>query len=189
MAGKTRRVAAELSKWSGRNFKNAQKQLTPLKYRLQELTNRTDGEQNREEVGNIVRKMEELWRQEEMYWYMRSRIQWLKWGDQNTKFFHATTVQRRQRNKIPMLRLDDQTWCRDPSTLKQHICSFYQDLFTLVGRRNYQPVLDQCPVVVNEEMNADLIKPVTREEVKKVIFQLGATKASNPDGLNGVFLL
>jgi len=67
LAGKTRWVAAKLSKWSRRNFKNAQKQLTPLKYRLQELTNKTDGEQNRDEVSNIVRKMEELWRQEEMY--------------------------------------------------------------------------------------------------------------------------
>jgi len=95
LVGKTRRVAAELSRWSRRNLKNAQKQLIPLKCRLQELTNSTEGEQNREEASNIVRQIEDLWRQEEMYWYMRSRIQWLKWGDQSTKFFHATTVQRR----------------------------------------------------------------------------------------------
>jgi len=88
----------------------------------------------------------------------------------------------RQRNKISMLRLDDQTWCRDPSTFKQHIYSFYQSLFSSVGERNYQPVLDQCLVVVNEEMNADLVKPVTREEVKEVVFQLGATKAPGQVG-------
>lgn len=118
---------------------------------------------------------------------MKSRIEWLKWGDQNTKYFHATTVQRRQRNKISMLRLEDQTWSRDPETLKQHICHFYQSLFTLAGDQNYQPLLEQCQEVVSEEMNANLIKPVTKDEVKAAIFQLEATKAPGPDGLNGLF--
>lgn len=40
-----------------------------------------------------------------MYWKQRSRVNWLQLGDQNTRFFHQTTLQRRQYNKI--LRLQD----------------------------------------------------------------------------------
>lgn len=48
-----------------------------------------------------------MWQQQEQYWAMRSRLNWLSWGDKNTKFFHATTIQRRQRNIIGMLKDDD----------------------------------------------------------------------------------
>jgi len=36
-------------------------------------------------------------------------------------------------------------------------------------------------------MNEALIRPVTKEEVQQAIFQMGATKASGPDGLSGLF--
>lgn len=36
--------------------------------------------------------------QEEMLWLQKSRIEWLKSGDSNTRFFHTYTVIRRRRN-------------------------------------------------------------------------------------------
>ena len=33
-------------------------------------------------------------------WKQRFRALWLKWGNQNTKFFYATTSQRKRKNKI-----------------------------------------------------------------------------------------
>lgn len=56
-----------------------------------------------------------------------------------------------------------------------------------MGHRHYQPVLEQCPSTVTEEMSEALIRPVTKEEVQQVVFQMGATKAPGPDGLSGIF--
>ncbi|KAL3741019.1 hypothetical protein ACJRO7_022180 [Eucalyptus globulus] len=62
MVVKTKKVAADLTRWSRRHFKNAIKQIALLKQRLQDLTNSTDEEQNREEAHDIARKIEDLWR-------------------------------------------------------------------------------------------------------------------------------
>lgn len=45
-------------------------------------------------------------KQEAIYWKQRSRLQWLKDGDENTKFFHAVANGRKNRNFIPCLRRD-----------------------------------------------------------------------------------
>lgn len=37
-------------------------------------------------------------------WNQRSRAIWLKSGDRNTKFFHATATQRRKKNIIEGLK-------------------------------------------------------------------------------------
>nr|KYP37749.1 hypothetical protein KK1_041039 [Cajanus cajan] len=47
--------------------------------------------------------------QEEYIWFQKSREQWVRFGDRNTKFFHTQTLVRRKRNKIHGLYLNDGT--------------------------------------------------------------------------------
>jgi hypothetical protein len=42
-------------------------------------------------------------KQEEILWKQKSRINWLKEGDKNTKFFHNALLQRRIKNRIASL--------------------------------------------------------------------------------------
>lgn len=44
-----------------------------------------------------------MFRDEEIFWKQKSRNTWLRVGDQNTKFFHATTKQQRARNRITLI--------------------------------------------------------------------------------------
>ena len=118
---------------------------------------------------------------------MRSRINWLKWGDKNTKYFHATTIQRRQRNRITMLKNSSNELVRDSNQLKQMTVSFFQNLYSSCGSRNFEPVLETYPCLVEEEINQSLMADLSLEEVKMAVHQLGSTKALWPDGLNGQF--
>ncbi|KAH7677444.1 hypothetical protein IHE45_07G084600 [Dioscorea alata] len=52
---------------------------------------------------NLRKQLMLICRQEELYWKQRSRLQWLKEGDENTSFFHATANGRKNRNFIPSI--------------------------------------------------------------------------------------
>lgn len=61
---------------------------------------RTDPLCSRAAVRQISDRMDELLYREEMMWLQRSRIAWLKEGDQNTSYFHKQAVWRARKNKI-----------------------------------------------------------------------------------------
>ena len=46
--------------------------------------------------------------QEEIMWHQRAKVEWLKYGDGNTKFFHLPTIIRRRKNTIQSLK--DEQW-------------------------------------------------------------------------------
>ena len=64
---------------------------------------------NLEEIVCLKKKLNYLYDKEEKIWQQQSRIQWLKGGDQNTKFFHGVSTQRKQRNFIKGLRDENGT--------------------------------------------------------------------------------
>ncbi|KAI9083556.1 hypothetical protein K1719_034498 [Acacia pycnantha] len=89
----------KLVEWSRREFPNFRKVVEHLRKNLASCYEGTLTEAKLLEVkGQLGRlKMQD---KEESYWWQRSRISWLTCGDRNTKFFHTSVIQRRQRNKI-----------------------------------------------------------------------------------------
>lgn len=81
-----------------------------------------------------------------------------------------------------MLKLADDTWCREPTVLKKATVDFYRSLYTSVGNRNFRLVLNQCPRVVQDIVTEALLALVT---IEMVVFQIEPTKTPGPDGLNG----
>lgn len=184
---KSYEVVIALNSLEQKKFSNAHQQIKLLKEMLHFITNNTSTTARREESKKIIAEIELLWRQEKTYWGMRSHTNWLKWEDKNTKYFHAIIVQRRHRNKISMLKVDGEYWCRKPSQLKKHIVGYYKLLYSSARARNNQPALDQCPLLVWNEVNDALLSEINLEEVQAAVYQLGAPKAPRPDGLSGQF--
>lgn len=58
----------------------------------------------------LQKHMNQLLDNEESIWEMKSRLQWLTLGDRNIAFFHATTLNKRRRNKILQIQKLDQSW-------------------------------------------------------------------------------
>lgn len=61
----------------------------------------------------MTARLDELLLREEMLWKQRSRVQWIKVGEQNTKFFHRKASWRAKKNKISVLKTSDNILLQD----------------------------------------------------------------------------
>lgn len=122
-----------------------------------------------------------------MYWHQRSRINWLKLGDQNTNFFHHSTLQRRQFNKILRIQDNNGVWLETDKNITNHFSEYFSNLYSSNGPQVWEEVLDFVDTLVTDEMNDKLTVEVTLQEVKEAVFDLGATKAPGLDGFSGIF--
>lgn len=65
---------------------------------------------------------------EEMKWKQRSRIQWLKAGDKNTKFFYGMAFARLRGNKISYL-IEGSSRLEDRESITKHILEYFLSLY------------------------------------------------------------
>lgn len=117
----------------------------------------------------------------------KSRLNWLRSGDSNTKFFHAVTKNRRAHNRIKSL-LDDEgkEWFADKD-LGKVAEQYFKVLFSSEGLGLDSVEWSEIPAIITPEQNSGLMKPVTVEEVKQVVFDINLSKCPGPDGMNGYF--
>ncbi|XP_057746432.1 uncharacterized protein LOC130965691 [Arachis stenosperma] len=102
-------------------------------------------------------------------------------------FFHASTLQRRDRNRIDRLRNNEGNWVHKQEDILRLIEEYYMSLFTSKGSTNLQDCINKIPKRVTESMNNDLLKEVTEEEIKQAVFGMDGTRAPRPNGLSGQF--
>ncbi|WJX75538.1 hypothetical protein P8452_59063 [Trifolium repens] len=73
-------------------------------------------------------------KQEEAMWFQKSRSQWIKDGDRNTCYYHVKTINRRRKNKIMMLKNDQNEWIEEEADLKEmDSMDFRQDSIKMDG--------------------------------------------------------
>lgn len=122
-----------------------------------------------------------------MFWDQRSRVKWLSFGDKNSKFFHATTIQRRDRNKLHRLKDEDGRWVEGQSNIMTAVVKYFKEIYAHSEAIIHPECLQVIPNLVSRSMNDALMARITSGEVEKGVFSLGALKSPGPDGLNGDF--
>ena len=113
-----------------------------------------------------------------MYWYQKARVNWLNLGDNNTKFFHQTTRQMRQKNKILRIKGDDNNWIEKEEGIIGKFEDFFKQLFCTRGVKKWGDILDEVPQLLNESMNVELVKKVIEEEVSNAVFLVGCIQGT-----------
>ena len=140
-----------------------------------------------DEERKIERKLCELFECEEIMARQRSRVDWLQEGDRNTSFFHARASARRNINNISYLIKDDGTRCEDNEEIRGMAHNFYMNLFSSEPCTQTNKILEAIPQKVDQNTNDELCKPYTYEEIRATLFQMGPTKAPDPDGFPALF--
>ena len=122
---------------------------------------------------------------DEVSWRQKSRIQWLKEGDKNTKFFHRTANANRHHNCIESITYGESRW-ETQEEIHKGIVDFYQDLYS--EKEHWRPVLGGVDFTSLEaEEAAHLERPFSEEEVVLALNQISGEKALGPDGFTLAF--
>lgn len=131
---------------------------------------------------DLTSQYQTLLRQEELYWYQKSRAQWIHSGDRNTRFYHVSTITRRRRNKIEALKTQGHDWCQDQSILKAHVRQYFVDLFGDSQQRSSRPIaVDALPQISQPDMEL-LTNRVELWETTRAVKSMHPYKAPDPDG-------
>ena len=133
------------------------------------------------------KKLDELLHRQEIYWAQRSRIQWLKHGERDTKFFHSKSSHRRKRNYIKRLKDIDNNWVKDIQDITGVATSYFQNMFKAGTCAKMKYCLNAVPYKITIEMHQLLTSDYSAEEIKAALFQMGPMKAPCPNGMNALF--
>lgn len=130
--------------------------------------------------------MNEILLQEETYWKQRAKLFWLKEGDENTRFFHASASARKKVNHITHLVNESGVRVEDNEGMGNVISEYFQNIFTRADSR-CEGGGEVSPRLVTAAQNANLCEEFTLEVFTRAINQMHPDKASGPDGLNPAF--
>ncbi|XP_028093960.1 uncharacterized protein LOC114294059 [Camellia sinensis] len=125
--------------------------------------------------------------QEELLWFQKSRAKWITQGERNTKYFHLTTLAKRRKRKIEMLKNDNGMWVDQPEQLKVLITNYFMNLFGYtpsIFSTNWSNLVS-CKL--NQVDNAALTNVITNEEVWNAVKNINAFKAPGRDRFQAVF--
>ncbi|CAI9099319.1 OLC1v1036114C2 [Oldenlandia corymbosa var. corymbosa] len=170
----------ELNKWSRTQMLHSAKQIEIISKAMDEMKEEGD-QRDWQKWKELKALLDKAYEEEESYWYQKSRNSWLKEGDKNSKFFHATTVQRRKSNGIESLEREDGTWCEGEQEVETEIEGFYKELFASEDKAGWEETLDGIPCTITDQMNTTLIRPIEDAEIKGAVFSMNPHKAPGID--------
>ncbi|XP_019246294.1 PREDICTED: uncharacterized protein LOC109225941 [Nicotiana attenuata] len=123
---------------------------------------------------------------EESVLKQKSRIKWLKLGDSNTAYFHACVKNRQARNHIGRLIDSAGQILQSATEVEEDILRFYKKLLGTTAPQLSVVILEimQNGYTLNRQQQLQLIKPITKKEVKKAMQDIDDNKAPGCDGYN-----
>jgi hypothetical protein len=93
-------MAGHMKRWSFDTFGSVKKELQMLRAKLEEAKINALVSGSFAQVRAVERLLHEAYEKEEIMYRQRSRQDWLKYGDKNTKFFQNRASHRRRKNTI-----------------------------------------------------------------------------------------
>ena len=108
--GKVADCQVQFKMWNKYTFGNIRVELAKKKKLLLKVEGVSMGGSNHGRVKVLTDEIHGLMEKEEVLWHQRAKNDWLKFGDQNTKYFHCRATNRNKRNFISGLKDVQGNW-------------------------------------------------------------------------------
>lgn len=134
---------------------------------------------------------EKLCKQEKKFWKQKSKVQWLKQGECNTKLFHRSTIANRNHNRISSIKDEEGDIHQSHEEIEAVLVKHFRDIAKenfLVREPFIKDFTKHTPKLVSKEDNSNLNRSLIEKEVSEVLKEMQNGKAPGPDGFNVDFL-
>ena len=166
----TKRITScriHLLKWHKSKIGNAKKKIAEIKKKLDKKKEQ-HWKTVKGEIADLKKQLTKAYQEEEMFWSQKARLQWLREGDKNSKYFHAVVNGRRRASRMNQLQKSDGNWTKSEQEAGQELAKYYRQLFTasIVATRedSIHEILEGIPTTITEQMNKTLIKFVDEKD-------------------------
>ncbi|GJU28782.1 RNA-directed DNA polymerase, eukaryota [Tanacetum coccineum] len=184
MAMKLKFLKLKIKEWNQRNMKDLKSGKAKLKEDLEALdadidkgNGTADMVTKRSEVVNSLQEIDKL---QTMEIAQKAKIKWCIEGDENSSFFHGMLNKRRSQLSICGIMVDG-VWIEDPLKVKREFYQHFSNRFAKpVDQRAH--INMEYPNTITLEQQIDLECDVTKEELKKAVWDCGIDKSPGPDG-------
>lgn len=179
-----------LEEWNSSVFGNIRRKKDRLLARIagiqrKLMTEKHNGLLNLEK--RLQNDLEDILFQEELHWFQKSREEWIRSGDRNTRFYHMATTMKKSKNRVTGLLNDEGVMVTEENEMKEMIMNYFKSLFcrdescdTSLAHRNCFPLL-------NTNTREEAFKEITSEDIHKALKEMAPLKAPGPDGLHAAF--
>ena len=163
-------------------FGNVIKEINKSRTQLEELLAMNA---DRKDIREASDRLNELLYREEMMWMQRSRVDWLKEGDRNTKFFHRRAKWRARKNRIKKLIDAAGAAHTDHATMAAMVSDYFSTLFTADNSICPDPVINLINCRVSDRMNTGLCADFSDKEIADARFPDRTPKGPRTGWISG----
>ena len=177
-----------LRKWNKTSFGHCQSMILDISAKLVQIQSLSATKANVTLEANLLNELNGWLLHNETVWKQKSRENWLKEGDRNSRFFHLSAIIRRKRNAVDAIKGDDGTWIINKEDIKEFVVEKFHQIFT------EEPILFPADLEnlitssISPSANDSLYLIPSPKEIKDALFGMQSLKAPGLDGLSPFFL-
>lgn len=193
LVGKLHRTKSILQRLNKERFSYVEKRAETTMAKLTECQGKIQKDpKNVELIKEEGRWMKEsiIWKAaKEQFLRQKSKIQWIRQGDQNTKYFHEVIKARKNTNRIFSIKDAKGNMITDVEGITDAVIKFYKELLgeSKGDRQNVRSNLVRKGHVVQQKQREQLEAPVTGKEIKAALWSIAGDKSVGPDGYGSQF--
>ncbi|GJY15770.1 RNA-directed DNA polymerase, eukaryota [Tanacetum coccineum] len=155
-----------------------------LKVELAEIDNLIDKGEGDSEFLNrriyVTKFLQDIEKLASLEMAQKSKIKWAIEGDENSKFFHGILNKKRSQLAIRGI-LSDGAWIDSPNLVKKEFLSHFTKRFAKVETPSLQ-INSDFPKKLDLDQQVILEREISRDEVKRAVWDCGTDKSPGPDG-------